>query len=91
MSMSRDVMQYTLIEGNRSFVIVAEREGCDRYMVRMREIGTDFKERIGYLTGSGNNWVAEFLRGSKTPFLSTHSARAACMALASSAIKAKRA
>lgn len=61
--------------------IEASSEGECRYMVRMTIPGrTTGAVRIGYLTGRGRNWLAEFFGGNRASVPAT-SAKMACEAL----------
>ena len=73
----------------RRVVVEAEREGDARYMARMRlpdEPVLAAPLRIGYLTGEGRTWVAEFF-GGKRPALRAGSAKEACTKLAAWALQ----
>lgn len=63
-----------------SVQIEAEDEGNCRYMVRMSIPGCMAPVRIGYLTGRGRSWLAEFF-GTR-PSQATASCKDACHALA---------
>lgn len=66
-------------------LVAAEADGEARYMVRMAIPGQLSQEvRIGYLTGSGRKWVAEFF-GTR-PAVTANSAREACLLLAKAAV-----
>lgn len=66
--------------------IDAEPEGDARFMVSMSVPEKMARVRIGYLTGAGRAWVAEFF-GGKRPSMSCKSAKEACQALADWAIQ----
>lgn len=63
----------------------AEQEGDSRFMVRMSCAGRLANVRIGYLTGAGRKWLAEFF-GSR-PSVPCKSAKQACEILAKAAVK----
>lgn len=64
--------------------VIAEAEGQARYMVRARAGRLATFIRIGYLTGCGRNWLAEYF--GNRPSLPTSSAKQACAALAQWAV-----
>ena len=70
----------------RSIKVEAEQEGNARYMVRAipSDTGVPARIRIGYLTGAAKTWHAEFFGGR---FANATSAKQACLALATWAIK----
>jgi len=85
--MSTKDKSYRFEVNRRHFQVSAQNEGDCRWMVRMSELGMDGKAilsrtnlRIGYLTGRGRNWLAEFF-GSH-PSVAAKTAKSACLALA---------
>lgn len=74
---------YTIASHN--IEVHAEQDGESRYMVRMSCAGRLANVRIGYLTGAGRNWLAEFF-GAR-PSVPCKSAKQACEILAKAAVK----
>lgn len=74
---------YTIASHN--IEVHAEQDGDSRYMVRMSCAGRLANVRIGYLTGAGRKWLAEFF-GSR-PSVPCKSAKQACEILAKAAVK----
>lgn len=73
--------QFTL--SGTPVVVQTEKEGEARYMVRMAKANGSFL-RIGYLTGRGQNWLAE--PGANQPSIPAESAKVACQKLAEAAL-----
>lgn len=70
---------YTFDIQGLAVLVEADKDGDARYMVSMALPG-QARIRIGYLTGAGRKWVAEFF--GKRPDVYASSAKAACKVLA---------